>query len=263
MRDGRHRDRHGIDAHPADRRRAGHAARAVLRGDLARRGQAWCPRCPRARRRPSRRAAARDAGPRWPTPMTAIAISAIRHVRLRADDGDARFVGRRDRRHRRRASASCPRRPTAPSRRRRASPGSSRTPTTGTSNRMSCFGFATLMMRTPGPARCPARPITSSVPSIASTATTAWCLTAMVCPMSSPAIDVRHPVAELEILLLVLGRRALGQHAGPGQQRREQRRRVDQLDAVIAQHVGDGANQAVGVPRGELASAPRRTSGRA
>ena len=29
---------------------------------------------------------------------------------------------------------------------------------------MSCFGFATLMIRTPGPPRCPARAITSSVP---------------------------------------------------------------------------------------------------
>src|SRR5215831_3718286 len=46
-------------------------------------------------------------------------------------------------------------------------------PTTGTSKRMSCFGFATLTMQTPGPARCPALAITSSVPSIASTATTA------------------------------------------------------------------------------------------
>jgi hypothetical protein len=61
-------------------------------------------------------------------------------------------------------------------------------PTTGTSNRISCFGFATLTMRTPGPARWPARPMTSSVPSIASTATTAWCFTAIVCPMSSAAI---------------------------------------------------------------------------
>ena len=62
------------------------------------------------------------------------------------------------------------------------------TPITGTSNRMSCFGLATLTMRTPGPARCPARAITSSVPSIASTATTAWCLTAIVWPMSRPAM---------------------------------------------------------------------------
>ena len=59
---------------------------------------------------------------------------------------------------------------------------------TGTSNRMSCFGLATLTIRTPGPARYPARPITSSVPSIASTATTALCFTAIVWPMSSAAI---------------------------------------------------------------------------
>src|SRR5215471_8103673 len=31
------------------------------------------------------------------------------------------------------------------------------TPTTGTSKRMTCFGLATLITRTPGPARCPAR----------------------------------------------------------------------------------------------------------
>jgi len=41
---------------------------------------------------------------------------------------------------------------------------------------------------TPAPARCPAREIVSSVPSIASTATTALCLTAIVCPMSSAAM---------------------------------------------------------------------------
>ena len=61
-------------------------------------------------------------------------------------------------------------------------------PTTGTSNRMSCFGLATFTIRTPGPARSPARPITSSVPSIASTATTALSFTAIVWPMSSAAM---------------------------------------------------------------------------
>ena len=51
---------------------------------------------------------------------------------------------------------------------------------------------------TPGPARWPARPITSSVPSMASTATTAWCFTAIVWPMSSAGDRIGHPVAELE-----------------------------------------------------------------
>ena len=62
------------------------------------------------------------------------------------------------------------------------------TPTTGTSKRMSWFGLATLTMRTPGPASWPARAITASVPSIASTATTAADFTAIVWPMSRPAI---------------------------------------------------------------------------
>ncbi len=65
--------------------------------------------------------------------------------------------------------------------------------------------------------------------------------------------DVSHLVAELEVTLLVLSRRTLGQHAGPGQQRRQQRGRVDQLDAVLAQDVGDGTDQAIGVSRRELA----------
>ena len=62
------------------------------------------------------------------------------------------------------------------------------TPTTGTSKRMSCFGLATLTIRVPAPAISPARRITTSVPSIASTATTALSLTTMVWPMSSAAM---------------------------------------------------------------------------
>ena len=62
------------------------------------------------------------------------------------------------------------------------------TPTTGTSKRMSCAGFATLTTRVPAPASAPARAIAASVPSIASTATTARSLTTMVWPTSSPAM---------------------------------------------------------------------------
>ena len=61
------------------------------------------------------------------------------------------------------------------------------TPTTGTSKRMSCEGFATFTTRVPGPASAPARSIATSVPSIASTATTALSLTMMVWPISRPA----------------------------------------------------------------------------
>ena len=63
---------------------------------------------------------------------------------------------------------------------------------------------------------------------------------------------VRHPTAELEVLLLVLGRLALRQHAGTRQQRLDERRRVHQLDAVVVEHAGDRANEAVGVLRREL-----------
>ena len=61
------------------------------------------------------------------------------------------------------------------------------TPTTGTSKRMSCFGFATLTTTAPAPASWPARAMVASVPSIASTATTARSFTTMVWPMSRPA----------------------------------------------------------------------------
>src|SRR5712692_6688272 len=61
------------------------------------------------------------------------------------------------------------------------------TPTTGTSKRISWFGLATFTIRTPPPASSPARATTASVPSMASTATTAPDLTAIVCPTSRPA----------------------------------------------------------------------------
>jgi hypothetical protein len=60
-------------------------------------------------------------------------------------------------------------------------------PTTGTSKRMSCFGFDTLTTVVPGPAMRPARRIVSSVPSIASSATAAHPFTTAVCPRSIPA----------------------------------------------------------------------------
>ena len=110
----------------------------------------------------------------------------------------------------------------------------------------------------PGPARWPARPITSSVPSIASTATTAWCLTAIVWPMSSAGDRVGHAVAELEVLAAPRrSARACVSTPAPASSGVQQRRRVDQLDAAVAQHVGHGADQAVGASRRELASAPR------
>ncbi len=58
---------------------------------------------------------------------------------------------------------------------------------------------------------------------------------------------VRHAVAEGEVLALLLARRALGQHALARQQRLEKRRRVEQLDALVAHDLGDGRNQRVGV----------------
>src|SRR5579883_91097 len=72
-------------------------------------------------------------------------------------------------------------------------------PTTGTSKRMSCFGFATfttVRLRSSVEASpssssdrimAPARSIAASVPSIASTATHAWLATTTVWPMSYPA----------------------------------------------------------------------------
>ena len=69
-------------------------------------------------------------------------------------------------------------------------------PMVGTSNRMSCCGLATLTTVKP-PARqsAPARRMHSSVPSTASTASTAWSLTATLWPMSSRPISlaIRQP----------------------------------------------------------------------
>ena len=53
------------------------------------------------------------------------------------------------------------------------------------------------------------------------------------------------------------------ERAGPGQQRLQQFGRVDERDAVVGQHVGDGGNQRVGVPRLQARAAPRAASGRA
>ena len=114
-----------------------------------------------------------------------------------ADDGDAGGVGGRDHR-RRRTSASCRRRPTARVAPARAIAWIVGTPTTGTSKRMSCFGLATFTTRTPGPARSPARAITASVPSIASTATTARVLHGDRLADVEAGDRVGHPVAERE-----------------------------------------------------------------
>ena len=74
--------------------------------------------------------------------------------------------------------------------------------------------------------------------------------------MSRPAIASAIAVAELEVRLLLVGRRALRQHAGRASSGVRERGRVDQLDAVVAQHVGDRANQPVGVLRLRASSAP-------
>ncbi len=49
---------------------------------------------------------------------------------------------------------------------------------------------------------------------------------------------VSHPIAELEILQLLWRRRSLGQHAFAGKKRREESRRIDQVDAFVTHHVG-------------------------
>ena len=58
--------------------------------------------------------------------------------------------------------------------------------------------------------------------------------------------------AEVEVFLLVVGRGPLGQHARLGEQRRDERGRIDQLDSVVAQHRRDRADQAVGIPPPQL-----------
>ena len=60
-------------------------------------------------------------------------------------------------------------------------------PTVGTSQRRSWAGRPAFTMTHPGPASLPARSITASVPSIASTATMFLSLTITVCPISMPA----------------------------------------------------------------------------
>jgi hypothetical protein len=63
---------------------------------------------------------------------------------------------------------------------------------------------------------------------------------------------VGHAVPEREILLFILGRCAPGDDAATREQRLNQRRGVQQLDAVVAQHVGHRTNQAVGILRRQL-----------
>ncbi len=126
------------------------------------------------------------------------------------------------------------------------------TPTTGTSNRMSCFGLATLTMRTPGPARCPARRNDLVGAFHRLDGDDRLMLHRDRLPDVQRRDRVGHAVAELEILLLLAGRRPSRQHAWFREQRRDERRGVDELDAVVAQHGGHGADQTVGVPPAQL-----------
>ena len=111
-----------------------------------------------------------------------------------------------------------------------------------------------------------ARPgaITSSVPSIASTATTALCLTAIVWPMSSAGDRVGHrgsrtrsPRAPRSV-----GARSVSTPVAR-QQRRQERRRIEQLDALVAHARRRPRRSARRCSAPSAASAPTAASGRA
>ena len=52
--------------------------------------------------------------------------------------------------------------------------------------------------------------------------------------------------------MFFFSRRAIGEDPWPGQQRHEQCRRIDQLDAVVAEDVGDRADETIGIARANL-----------
>jgi hypothetical protein len=108
------------------------------------------------------------------------------------------------------------------------------------------------MIRTPGPARVPGTPDHFVGPFHSLDGDDGLMLDGDRLSDVEPGDDVGHAIAELEVLSLVVGRRALRQHARPCQQRRQERRRVDQLDPVVLHDGRDGSNQAIGVSRGQL-----------
>ena len=98
----------------------------------------------------------------------------------------------------------------------------------------------------------PARSIAASVPSMASTATQACAATTTVWPMSNPATARATPSPYSMFLRSSSSGRALGQHAFLGQQRLKKCSRADQLDPLVAQHLGHRAQQHVGVARAQV-----------
>ena len=60
---------------------------------------------------------------------------------------------------------------------------------------------------------------------------------------------VRHPVAELEVGAFPLVGRAIAEHALAGEQRRQEHRRVEQLDPLVFHDVRHRGDQRIGVPR--------------
>ena len=58
---------------------------------------------------------------------------------------------------------------------------------------------------------------------------------------------VRHPVAELEVLLFCLRRRPTREHACTCEERLQQSGRIYQLDTPLPEHVRHRADQAVGI----------------
>jgi hypothetical protein len=194
------------------------------------------PRLPARFDRPPRTgwssARSRVVWPRWPTPMTA-----TRKAPSPSRPRDA-GLGRRERLPSNRRPRPH-RQPVAPP---PASPRWSN-PDDRTSNRMSWPGLATFTTRVPRPARLPARAITASVPSMASTATTAESLTTIVCPMSRPP-PRPPPVAELEVRLHRFGRPAAS--ASPAPATRSRIRRIARV-MPVSQHAGHGGDERIRV----------------
>ena len=119
-------------------------------------------------------------------------------------------------------------------------------PTTGTSNRMSCFGLATLMID------AGAGQVTGAGDGLVGAFHRLDRDHRLVLHGDRLADveagnRVRHAIAELQVLALGFARRALAQLPLAGQQRLQELRRVDQLDAALAHQVGDGGDQRVGV----------------
>ena len=121
-------------------------------------------------------------------------------------------------------------------------------PTTGTSKRMSWFGLATLTIADAGPGE-PAGPRDHLVGALHRLDRHHG---AVLDGNRLPDVETRHgvghPVAELEVRVRLGARLGAGDRPAAREQRREEGRRVDQLDAVVAQHLRDRRDQRVGVP---------------